>query len=411
MIEWTHTSDTLAATEMAAPTAVDRIQRRALLVGVVFSAASIIGLFLEREQFLRSYLLAYMFWLGLSMGSLALLLMQYLTKGNWGFLIRRQIEAATRLLPMMAALFIPIALGMKILYPWARRDQLSPEDLAQMKIQHYLRADLFVMRAVIYFLMWILMAWLLNRWGLRQDVEDEPDLVRSRRYQKLSGPGMVIYGITISLAVVDWVMSIDPHWYSTIYGLIFMDGQGLSAMCFCIILTTLLMRYRPVSDVVSKNNIHDLGKLTLAMVMLWAYLSFSQFVIIWSGNLPEEIEWFMNRVAGGWGVIAIGLVLFHFAVPFSALLSRPLKRHPGRLVWVAAILIFMRYTDLLWYIVPNFADRRAHFHYSWLDAVVPIAMGGLWLAAFCGQLKRRPLFPVYDPLWTEVAREHEQDGH
>ncbi|HZR29947.1 MAG TPA: hypothetical protein VFA71_14310 [Terriglobales bacterium] len=394
--------------DLMPPVLLERLQTRALLVGVIGAAACILGAATNTQQFMRSYLVGYMLGLGLSLGSLGLLMMQYLTKGNWGFLIRRQLEAGSRVLPLMAVLFLPIVLGINGLYPWseAGRKMLTEEDLHQFKMQAYLTPKFFVIRAIIYFAVWIALAYFLNKWGKEQDREDVPDLPRSRRYQTLCGPGLVVFCITVTLAVIDWVMSLDIHWYSTMYGLIFIDGQGLIAMCFIIMMTAALFKYRPMSQVLVPQTLHDLGNLTLAMVMLFAYFSFSQFLIIWSGNLPEEIHWYIDRIRTNWGAVALAIALFHFAIPFFLLLHKPIKRNLKTLLPVVMILFLARYIDMLWYIAPNFKDSRGSF--SWMDLACPVAVVGLWIAAFCWQLRSRPLFPVYDPLWTEVDKLH---GH
>jgi hypothetical protein len=403
-----HTDQTVSpmpVAEMMPPALIDRLQQRALTVGIVFGILSVIGFFRQPEQFFRSYLVGYMMWLGVAMGGLALLIMQYLTKGNWGFVIRRQLEAASRTLPLNALYFIPLAIAMLThhLYPWAIG--LSAEDKLIPKFHTYMTPHGALARAVVYFLLWFILAFQLNRWGKWQDERDEPDMPRSNRYQKLAGPGMILYALSITLAVVDWVMSLDNHWYSTMYGFIFIVGQGLIAMSFFIMLTRALNDYRPVSEIMQKQYWHDLGNLMLAMVMLFAYMSFSQFLIIWSGNLPEEIEWYLKRFQGGWGVIIVLIALFHFAVPFFLLLMKSIKRNPNTLVKIAGLMFVMRYVDLYWYTMPNFKDL-AVFSPSWMDLVVPIALGGFWVAAFCRQLKQRPLYPVYDLLWPEITVQH-----
>jgi hypothetical protein len=391
--------------DLMPPVMLDRLQKRALLVFVLAAVALCLGAVAHPPEFLRSYLVGYMLGLGLSLGSLGLLMVQYLTKGNWGFLIRRQLEAGSRVLPIMFVLFLPIVAGVyRGLYPWTAK--LSAEDLAQFKMHAYLTPKYFIARFFAYFLTWIVIAFFLNKWGKQQDHDDVPDLPRSRRYQKLCGPGLVIFCITVTLAVVDWVMSLDMHWYSTMYGLIFIDGQGLIAMCFIIMMTAALFKYRPMSQVLVPQTLHDLGNLTLAMVMLFAYFSFSQFLITWSGNLPEEIHWYINRLNGGWGCMALAIVLLHFAIPFFLLLHKPMKRNLKMLVPIVGILFLARYIDLVWYIVPNFKDLSGASWWMYLAA--PIAVVSLWIAAFCRELKSRPLFPVYDPLWTEVEKLH---GH
>src|SRR5438270_3046433 len=403
----------MSVAEMMPPALIDRLQRRALTVGMLFGVGAIIGAVIEPEQFYRAYLVGFMMWLGVALGGLALLMLQYLTKGNWGFVIRRQLEAASRTLPFNALFFIPLAIAMWThhLYPWAIG--LSAEDKLLPKFQMYMTVRGVIARAVVYFLLWIIMAFQLNRWGSWQDQRDEPDMQRSNRYQKLSGPGMILYALTITLAAVDWVMSLDPHWYSTMYGFIFIVGQALIAMSFMIMLNKALSNYRPVSEIMQKTYWHDLGNLMLAMIMLFAYMSFSQFLIIWSGNLPEEIEWYLKRFSGGWGVVIVLIALFHFAVPFFFLLMKSVTRNPRTLVKIAALMFLMRYIDLNWYIMPNFlhpVTHRSAFYPSLaglvLALVVPIALGGFWIAAFCRQLKKRPLYPVYDLLWPEITVQH-----
>lgn len=394
------------AAELAAPAVADRLQRRALLVGVVGVVGCIIGAIINLDQFLRSYLLAYMLWLGLSLGSMALLMLQYLSGGNWGFVMRRPLEAATRNLPYVAVLFLPLLLGMKRLYPWAKdgfHEALPESQQTLWKWHSYLQVNNWIIRAILVLIIWNVIAFFLNRWARQQDETDESLRTVRRRFQALSGPGMVIYGLTITFAAVDWIMSLSPHWFSTIYGMIFMIGEALLAFCFVVILLVIFGRYRPLSGLLVREHFHDIGKLILACVLLWSYFSFSQLLIIWSANLPEEVQWFVDRIHGGWGFVAAALILFHFALPFLLLLSRDLKRDGRKLLIVAVLLFVMRYVDLFWYIAPNFSTHK--FQYSWMDLVVPAAMGGLWLALFVYHLKARPLFPLRDHLWAELMKQ------
>jgi hypothetical protein len=401
------------AAELAVPSVADRIQRRALFIGIVGVVGCIIGAIINIDQFLRSYLLAYMLWLGLSLGCLALLMLQYLSGGVWGFIIRRPLEAGSRNLPFMALLFLPLLLGMKRLYPWAQDGfsaRLPTEQEGLWKWQSYLQPHSWILRALIVLLAWNVLALLLNRWSRRQDEIEEDPAIRNRRYQKLSGPGLIIYAFGITFASVDWIMSLSPFWYSTIYGMIFMIGEALLAFCFVVILLATFGQYRPLSGLLVRDHFHDLGKLILMGVLVWSYFSFSQLLIIWSGNLPEEITWYLDRIAGGWKFIAGALILFHFALPFLLLLSRDLKRDGRKLMIIAVWLFIMRFVDLFWYIEPNFYGHGAQgAHYSWtalvMDLLVPAAMGGLWLWLFFYQLKARPLFPLRDHLWEELMKQ------
>ena len=398
--------------EAAGVAAVERIRRRSLMVAVIAGMASIVGAFLSPNHFFRSYLLAYMFWLGLTLGCLAVLMLQHLTGGAWALVIRRQLEAGSRLVPLMAALFTPLLLGMRHLYVWARPEERARDEHLRA-MAAYLDPKWFIFRAVLYFLVWALLARVFNRWSELQDSsrDSSRDLYLRSRFTALSGPGLAMYVLTITFASVDWVMSLNPHWQSTIFALLFVAGQCLSALAFVIALSIRLAGYRPMSEAVRPDHRHDLGNLMLTFVMLWAYFAYSQWLIIWSGNLADEISWYLDRLRGGWEFLAVGLIFFHFAVPFALLLSRELKRHGQRLAWIALGIIFMRFVDLFWLIQPNFPDSKAHFRVSWLDLTVPLAMGGIWLAMFLRGLLSRPLLPLNDPQLQEVFARHVEAEH
>ena len=377
--------------DLLAPPVVKALQQRALLVGVVFAVASVLGAILQPDKFFSAYLLGYMAWLGLSLGSMALLMLVHLTGGDWGQAVRRIFEAATRTVPLMVLLFVPVIAGMHYLYTWMRPDDIARDKHLQDITRTYLTHGGFIGRAVIYFAIWLILAACLSRWSAEQDSPPEKD--RSSRFRVLSAPGLVLYGFTLAFAAIDWIMSLNPHWISTIYGLIFLAGQCLSSICFVVVISAILYPYKPVSVYLKPGHVQDYGKLMLTFVMLWAYFAFSQWLIIWAGNLPEEISWFTRRLRGGWQYVGLLLALFHFAVPFLFLLSRGFKRRIQDLVWLAALLMFMRFVDLFWYIEPTFGQR---FHVSWQDIVVPAAIGGFWLAFFFRNLKERPLLPLFD---------------
>jgi hypothetical protein len=375
---------------MAAPV-TSTIQQRSLIAGGLFAVLSVVGAFIQPDRFYSAYLLGFMLWVGLSLGCLALLMLVHMTGGDWGQAVRRILEAGTRTIPMMAAFFVPVIFGLRHLYTWAR-----PEDIARSKhlqeiTRAYLNPTWFVIRVVVYFAIWILLTWLLNKWSAEQD--NPPARDTGHRFRVLSGPGLVLYAFTLAFASIDWVMSLNPAWISTIYGLLFLAGECLSAVCFVVVVVAILHRHPPVTEFMKPGYVHDYGNLMLTFIMVWAYFSFSQWLIIWAGNLPEEISWYLRRLHGGWQVIGLLLVLFHFAVPFALLLSRPLKRNVAKLVYLAVFLMIMRYVDMFWYIEPTFHER---FVLSWLDVVVPIAIGGFWLALFFRNLKQRPLLPLYD---------------
>jgi hypothetical protein len=387
-----------------APPELDGIGKTALIVGVAGLALGVIGWFFDHEQFFRSYLLGFVFWIGIALGCLAILMVQHMSGGAWGLVIRRVLESATRTFPLMLLLFIPLALGVTALYEWAHPEAVAANPLLQHKSK-YLNTGFFLARAAFYFLVWLAVSYYLNRWSSEQDRTGEAPL--TRKLQVLSGPGLVLYGLTVTFASVDWVMSLEPEWFSTIFGVLFMGGQGVSAMAFVIAVIVLLATRKPLSDILAPRHLHDLGKLLLAFIMLWAYFSFSQFLIIWSGNLPEEIPYYVKRLQGPWRYIGLVILLFHFALPFVMLLSRDLKRNGRMLAMVAIGVIVMRFVDLYWLIAPGFHEGRFHIH--WLDIVLPVGLGGIWIWFFTRQLKNRPLIPIRDPNLADAISQHE--GH
>lgn len=384
----------------AAPAALDRLQLRALLAGGAGVLLCALGYFLDRPAFFRAWLVGWLYWLGIALGCLAIMMLHHLTRGAWGLVARRVLEAAGRTLPVLALLFLPLLFGLQELYPWAR-PEAQADHLLQAKAA-YLNVPFFVARAALYFVIWGGFAFLLSRLSRRQDETGE--LLLTRRMQLLAAPGIVLYCLAASFASVDWLMSLQPHWFSTIYGVYFLGGQGISALAFLIVVALFLWRREPMSEVLSPGHFHDWGKLLLAFVMLWTYFSFSQFLIIWSGNLPEEITWYAARTRGGWQWLAIAIVLFHFALPFVLLLSRDLKRRPQRLAAVAGWMLVMRWLDLVWQVEPAFSPERLTFH--WLYLAAPLAVGGLWVAAWAAELKKRPLLPLRDP-WLPEALAHD----
>jgi hypothetical protein len=386
---------------------VARFQRLALIVGAVFTLVFLVGFLLDRRQFFQSYLFAFAFWTGISVGSLALLMLTHLTGGGWGFVIRRVLEAATRTLPLVTVLFIPVVFGAHWVYRWTDEQVLAENPVLREKAR-YLNLSFFTARAAIYLAIWLTLAFFLNRWSLGQD--RTADRQFTKRMRMISGPGMVLIVFTVTFASIDWFMSLDPEWSSTIYGFLFVAAWSLSALAFVVAAMAALVKEEPMSNVVAHLHFHDLGKLLLALVMLWAYFAFSQFLIIWSGNLPEEIRWYLPRTHGTWGAIALAVVVLHFAFPFLFLLSRSLKRNAGKLVIVAVLILVMRLIDLFWMIAPNFTGE--HFHISWMDLVAPIAMGGLWLGVFAWGLTGRPLVAINDPLYeTALEQRHAHADH
>jgi hypothetical protein len=387
--------------DLMAPPVAHKIQTRSLIIGVVCSVLAIIGAFFRPDQFFRGYLLAFMAWLGVTLGSMAILMIRHLTGGGWGTVIRRVMGAAMRCIPLMTLLFIPILFGLPQLYIWDRPLNTIADahlrDHLQDITKSYLNVHGFIIRAVIYFAIWNLLSFLLSRWSRQQEGPNPRD--NRERFKALSGPGLILYAFTISFAAIDWVMSIDPSWISTIYGLILLIGEVLSAMCFAVVIERILVNYKPMSEWLRPNFVQDHGKWMLTFLMLWAYFSFSQLLIIWAGNLPDEITWYFRRFHGGWPAPGVILILFHFVVPFVLLLSRPFKRDVRKLVWLAVWLMIMRWLDLLWIIEPNYSTTLS---VTWADILLPFAIGGIWMWFYFRDLNSLPLLSVNDPDAHEV---------
>lgn len=370
---------------------------RAAIAGVIGMALLAAGFVASREQFFRSYLWAYIFVLALGLGPLAWLMLQYVTGGAWGVMIRRPCEAAARTLPLVALMFLPIVAGMHTLYPWTDHNVMAADPHMHHKAP-YLNVPFFLGRAAVYFAGWLLLSWFFNRWSAREDKEG-PKVAHSKM-SRMGGPGLIFWGFSITFMSIDWILSINPKWFSTIFGLLFMAGQGLTSMAFLITLMVVLSARKPMTEILTRRHLHDLGKFMLALVMVWAYFSFSQFLIIWAGNLPEEIPWYLARLNHGWQYVALALVVGHFALPFALLLSRDIKRNYKLLRTIAVFILFMRLVDLYWLVAPEF--RKESLGISWIDLAAPVGLVGIWLAYFFMQLEKRPLVPLREPHLEEA---------
>jgi hypothetical protein len=382
--------------------AFGRYVRLFLIVGLIALAVSLVGALFTPRQFFQSYLFAYVFLIGLVIGSLAVLMMQYLTGGAWGIILRRVLESVTRTMPLMILLFVPLLFGLHWIYIWTHSEIVSAEPVLQHK-HAFLNVPFFLIRAGLYFVCWLAFALLLNHWSRIQDVTGEPRL--AWWLEHISGPGLFVLAITLTLAMVDWAMSIEPRWYSTIYAVIYMAGDVLAALAFGIGVVLLLGRSAPFVYILRPKHWRDLGNMLLAFVMLWAYCAFSQYLLIWSGNLRDEIKWYLPRQSGGWGWIALALIVFHFFLPFLLLLSRQVKERSLLLFSVVVIVLALRFVDVYWLIGPAFSPF--HFTISWLHFIIPIGIGGVWLASFTNQLTKRPLLPLNDPYAEEALNAEE----
>jgi hypothetical protein len=383
---------------------VERLPIPLVVAGAVLLAVCLAAGFADKAEFFRSYLIGFLFWIGVTLGSLALLMMQHLTGGRWALVIRRILEAGSRTLPLMALAALPFLAGIKTLYSWSRPGQTDPIVLAK---HLYLNPEFFIVRMVFYFAIWFTLTHFLNKWS-RQEDSGDAGVALWNRLEGLSGIGLVLYGFTVTFASIDWVMSLEPQWYSTIYGLLFMVSQALTTLAFAIAMLVWLSDRKPLSQVVRSSHFQDLGSFLLTFVMLWAYLEFSQFLIIWGGNLSDEIPWYIRRMEGVWGSVGLLLVILSFFFPFFLLLFRHVKRRTRSLLIVALLVLVMRLVDLHWMVLPAFGGGKVRL--TWMNVALPLGMGGIWFAYFLWQLQRMPILPVHDPRMEGAAEQAVEHG-
>ncbi len=404
--------------DLGAPAFVDAWRKRALAVGLVFTLIAAVLALADRsiEHVLRAWLLGMVLTAGFSVGGLALLMVQYCTGGKWGLLLRRPLEAMSRTLPLIFVYWLVVALYMKRIFLWARVDNVAAALKAgvinemQAHSLEFKRPMLnpisFVGVSLLCFAIWWFYTWRLNSLGLKRDSESaDTTPYWIKKLENISGPGIVVYSITMTAASIYWIMAIDPTWYSSVYGLLFIVGQEYSVLALGIIVSIALSKGEPFRTLLRQTEQHDLGKFTFAFVMLNIYLAFGQFLIIWSGNLPDEINWYLDRFRGGWGVIITLDFIFHWLIPFTLLLSRDLKRNKRRLVRVCQWMVFAKAFDLFWLIEPSYKDAARNLHFSWgiLEYIaVPVALVSFWIAYFCMQLKTRALVQTNDPHVAEI---------
>ena len=381
-----------------------RVGMISLVVGIAGAVVCALGYGGGSKAFLGSYLVAFLFWLGISLGSMVVCMLHGVTGGGWGLAVRRIAEAACATVPLMALAFVPLFLNVRTLYEWADSSHVAADADLRTKA-HWLNVAGYETRAIVYFSLWIVLSLLINRLSPNEDPDSESR--RSLWMQRLSGAGLIIYGFSMTFAAVDWVMSLEPQWYSSMYGVIYWGGQALAGMSFCVLVMSLLEDYPPWNRVVNTSRRHDLGNLLLTMVMFWAYVSFMQYLIIWSGNLPEENVWYLNRSSGGYELLVPVLMGFHFAVPFALLLSRDIKQRQRRLMWLVAWLLVMRLVDLYWLAMPGIFPETLIV--PWQLPAAMAAIGGFWLAIFAWRLAARADLPIYDPELMEGA--HERTAH
>jgi len=386
------------------PADIEARRSRALVIGGGALLLCAVGFFLNRDQFFRAWLIGYMLWLGVALGSMGWMMIHHLSGGAWGMVVRRVWEASSRTLPLLTILFIPVVLGLNRLYPWTHAELMQTNEVLRHK-SVYLNPTFFLARAAVYFIGWNVIAWRMTALSRAQDAGS---VEATRSMQRLSGGGLVFLALSITFVGVDWFMSLNPDFYSTMFGFLFINYLGLAGLAFTIIMAAYLRGKEPLRALFRPSHFADYGKLTLAFVMMWAYFQFSQYLLIYAANLQDEIPYVLTRIDGGWQYLALFLLIFQFVVPFGLLLSRPLKRSPERLVRVAVFLLIIRVIDTFMYVTPEFTaaganrwmvpgEHQSVLFVNWLDIVTPVAIGGIWLWMFFTQLRQRPLLPIGDP--------------
>ena len=391
------TSTTTPATSAA--TGIARAQMPALIIGVLGIIGAVIGFATDPQEFYRAWLAPFVFWFLIAAGALAILCLQYVTGGEWGVLIRRPLGAASRTIPLFLLFGLPLFLGLSHIYSWATPE--AAQDHLLHKKAFWLNAPGWGIRALIYFALWTLWAWRLRRLSVSFAETRSPYTELARR--KWAAGGLLVMVMTLTLTGVDWVMSLEPKWYSSMFGIAFIVGAGLSAFAFVTFFLTTISRTQAMVDILKPNHFRDLGNLMLAFTMLWAYTNFSQFLLVWYGNIKEETPYYITRMQGGWGVMAAILILFHFFLPFFMLLMRNIKDRPRTIAIVTIIILVMRFIDIYWLIGP--AHYGSHFHFSWITPFAFLGIGGLWLFAFIAQLKGQTIIPIHETWVEEAIRE------
>ena len=379
------------------------LQTRGMIAGVVGLVLCGVGYASNSEQFFHSYLTGYLYWLAIALGCIGWCMINHLTEGHWGLPARRIWEAASRTMPLLIVLFLPIVVGMDSIFSWTHPD---PADEIIAGKATYLNTTFFMVRAAIFLGMWTFFGYLLSKFSMSQDSDDPANFdVWALRLRKVSGPGLLLMALTVTFYSVDWVMSLDPHWFSTLFGFLFAASDLLAAMAFTIVMVKMLETASPLDKLVKVQHYHDYGNLLMATVMLWAYMSFSQYLIIWSGNTQEEAPWYLARIGPGWVIISVILIAFHFMLPLLVLLTRRTKRASQHLVKIALYMLVMRFVDIYWLVTPSFSHGgtvELHIGDIWYDLAGLLAIGGLWLAFFAMQLKNKPLVPLKDKRLQEA---------
>lgn len=372
--------------------------KKALIIGLIGLAAVVMGAFVDRERFFHAYMLAVLFWVSIGLGGLFFTMLHHITGATWSVVVRRLSENMMATIPIGAILFIPILFGMHDLYHWSHPELVAADKMLQMK-SAFLNVTFFSIRTAIYFTVWILLGRALYNASRKQDIEPEKDHLT--RMRNLSGGGMVLFALTITFAGFDWLMSLNPHWYSTIFGAYFFAGSLVSVLAMLTFVAIYLNRKGVLGDKITLEHYHDLGKLMFGFTVFWGYIGGSQYFIIWYANLPEETVWYLDRWQGSWQYVTLLIVFGHFALPFITLIFQQVKRNLTIMRLVAGWILLMHAVDLYWLILPTYYGAKHGAHFSWMDPVAIIGVGGIFIWYFFRKLLSAPVIPVGDPYLEE----------
>ncbi|MBD3377187.1 hypothetical protein GF406_19310 [candidate division KSB1 bacterium] len=368
------------------------LSRISLIIGAVFLALSVIGFFVDKNQFFFSYQVAFTFWLSIGLGGLFLTLLHHVFGATWSIVLRRIMETIMSVLPWMVLFFLPMLLGLHELFHWTHSDAVAHDPLLQQK-QPYLNVPFFIIRAVIYFSVWIYLA----RWFYKKSVDQdkEYDHKQAHRLRQVAAPAIILFALTLTFAAFDWMMSLDPHWYSTIYGVYYFAGSTLATISILIIFTRTIQAKGGMKNVLNLDHYHDMGKMLFTFVVFWAYIAFSQYFLIWYANIPEETLYYFHRWEGNWKTISLIIVFGKFVIPFLILITRSSKRNLTFLTTISLWLLLMQWLDLYWMIMPTLHPHSTHF--SWLDVTTLLGIGGVFVGLFFNKVQKQEIVPVNDP--------------
>ena len=348
------------------------------------------------DYLLQTYLVSFAFFLSLSLGALFFVILQHLTRAGWSVVVRRIAEVLAGNVWLMLVLVVPIVLGIEHLYHWAHIGVAEHDPLIAGKTG-FLNSSFFITRLAIYFSIWSILAWFFHRTSKAQDTNADPAL--TRRMEVVAAPGMVLFALSLNFAAFDLLMSLDPHWFSTIYGVYYFSASVLLFFAVMPKILIWLQMQGLLKNAVTIEHYHDIGKFMFAFTVFWAYIAFSQYMLIWYGNIPEETEWFLKRQTGGWTAISLTLLFGHFILPFLMLMSRHVKRRPVPLAIIGVFVAVMCWVDMYWLVIPEFSPGVARF--GLLDILVYLGMAGLYSAVFVWRLGRASLIPEGDPRLQE----------